>query len=149
MSFISDLTGASGVVEAVTGFVAKFFPDKTQQEKDAAAQALQQLVGEQAQLAAQTAIDLAEAQSSDKINHWRGGLGWACTFGFGWHYVGLPFLGYVTSVLVALLQAFGYKTAVPVSPDLSASSLDILWQLAAIMLGSHAVPGITAAFKKS
>ena len=149
MSFLSDLTGAAGVVQAVTGFVGKFFPDKTQQEKDAAAQALQQLIGEQADSAAQAAIDLAEAQSPDRINHWRGGLGWACTLGVAWHFVGLPLFGYVGAFVVAVLQAFSYKAVLPAPPDLSDASLSALWELVLVMLGSHAVPSVTGIFKKS
>ena len=149
MSVLSDITGASGVVEAITGFVGKFFPDKTQEEKDAAAQALQQLVGEQAESAAQTAIDLAEAQSPDRINHWRGGLGWACTLGVAWHFFGLPVFGYIGALVVAAVQAFNYKAVLPTPPDLSDASLSALCQVILIMLGSHAVPAVTGIFKKS
>ena len=43
-----------------------------------------------AAVAGQVAIDQAEAQSSDRLQHWRGGLGWVCTFAYGWNFVVQP-----------------------------------------------------------
>ena len=77
--------------------VDKVFPDPAA----AAAAKLKlfelQQSGELAQLTAGTTlataqirVDQAEAASADKMEHWRGGLGWVCTFAYGWNFVALP-----------------------------------------------------------
>lgn len=94
-----DLTGIGQAADAAKGILGMFFPDKTEQEKAQLAAAL-------AVLQAQTDINKAEAQSSDPLQHWRGGLGWVCAWGYGWHFVAQP-------LLVAVAQACGHPLSLP------------------------------------
>jgi len=65
--------------------VQTIWPDKTAEEQ-------QKIAGALAQLTAQTDIDKAEAQSSDPLQHWRGGLGWVCTAGYAYNFVLQPLI---------------------------------------------------------
>lgn len=94
-----DLTGIGAAATAIKGIVDKFMPDKTEQERQAAAYQMQQLIGEQAAAQAQAAIDQAEAASPDRVNHWRGGLGWTLTASFAWEYVFGPMIKYACAIL--------------------------------------------------
>ena len=85
---IDPITGAE---ELATAFVNKFFPDKAQEEKDAITIELQGIL-------AQTNIDNSEAQSTDPLQHWRGGLGWVCTLSYAWNFVGKPLADYLIAV---------------------------------------------------
>ena len=78
-----DLTGIGTAAEAAKGILGMFFPDKTAEERDKLAAAL-------AVLTAQTDIDKAEAQSTDPLQHWRGGLGWVCVAAYAYNFVVLP-----------------------------------------------------------
>lgn len=80
-----DITGVTAVAESAKSILGMFFPDKTQEERDKLAASL-------ALLNAQTDIDKAEAQSSDPLQHWRGGLGWVCSFAYFWNFVGQPLI---------------------------------------------------------
>lgn len=70
-----DITGIGSALTAVNGLVGKIWPDKTELEKAQLAAALSQIT-------AQTDIDKAEAESSDPLEHWRGGLGWVMVLAF-------------------------------------------------------------------
>lgn len=77
---------AAGIGEAVTGvksILGMFFPDKTESEKN-------QLAAAFAMIQSQTDIDKAEAQSTDPLQHWRGGLGWVCTLSYFNNFVLVP-----------------------------------------------------------
>jgi hypothetical protein len=78
-----DLTGIGSVATAAQKILGMVFPDKTEEEKDKLAAAL-------AMLQAQTNIDQAEAQSSDPLQHWRGGLGWVCTLAYFNNFILVP-----------------------------------------------------------
>lgn len=78
-----DITGIGEVATAAQKILSMIFPDKTQQEKD-------QLAAAMAMLSAQTDIDKAEAQSTDPLQHWRGGLGWVCVCAYAWEFVLKP-----------------------------------------------------------
>lgn len=65
--------------------VSRIWPDKTQQEQQQLAAVLSMIQG-------QMDINKAEAQSSDPLQHWRGGLGWVCVAGYAWNYVLEPLL---------------------------------------------------------
>lgn len=80
-----DLTGIGEAATAAKGILGMIFPDKTEEDKA-------KLAGALALIQAQTDIDKAEAQSSDPLQHWRGGLGWVCTFAYGWNFVLQPLL---------------------------------------------------------
>src|SRR5579859_5013194 len=55
--------------------VSKIWPDKSAQEQA-------QLSAILSMITAQTDINKAEAQSTDPLQHWRGGLGWVCVAGY-------------------------------------------------------------------
>lgn len=80
-----DITGIGTAAEAAKSIIGMFFPDKTESEKN-------QLAASLALITAQTDINKAEAQSSDPLQHWRGGLGWVCVFGYFWNFVGQPMI---------------------------------------------------------
>lgn len=88
---MADLTGLSTIAESAKGILGMFFPDKTESEKNQLAAAL-------AVLNAQTDIDKAEAQSSDPLQHWRGGLGWVCAFGYAYNFVLQPLIIAVAAI---------------------------------------------------
>lgn len=67
-------------LDLASTIVGKIWPDKSALEQ-------QQLAGALAAITAQTDINKAEAQSTDPMQHWRGGLGWVCVAGFAWNYV--------------------------------------------------------------
>jgi hypothetical protein len=80
---LNPLSAISETAQAAKGILGMFFPDKTQEERDKLAASL-------AMLNAQTDINKAEAQSSDPLQHWRGGLGWVCVAGYAWNFVIQP-----------------------------------------------------------
>ena len=80
-----DLTGIGETAQAAKSILGMFWPDKTESERNQLAAAL-------AVLNAQTNTNLAEAQSSDPLQHWRGGLGWVCAFGYAWNFVLQPLI---------------------------------------------------------
>lgn len=94
-----DLTGIGTAAEAAKSIIGMFFPDKTAEEQSKIAASL-------ALLNAQTNIDLAEAQSSDPLQHWRGGLGWVCAFAYFWNFVGQP-------LAVAVAALAGHPIVLP------------------------------------
>jgi len=117
-----DLTGLGTAAEAAKGILGMFFPDKTQQERD-------QLAASLALLNAQTDIDKAEAQSTDPLQHWRGGLGWVCAFAYGYNFVLQP-------LMVAFAVLFGHPVVLP--------TLDI-GPLATLTLGMLGLGGLHVA----
>ena len=117
-----DLTGLATVAESAKGILGMFFPDKTESEKNQLAAAL-------AVLNAQTNIDTAEAQSSDPLQHWRGGLGWVCAFGYAWNFVLQP-------LIVAGAAIYGKPLPLP--------PLDIS-QLSTLTLGMLGLGGLHVA----
>ncbi|QHQ29130.1 3TM-type holin [Xanthomonas albilineans] len=66
-----DISGIGTAAEAAKSIIGMFFPDKTEQDKTKLAATL-------TLIQTQTDIDKAKAQSSDPLQHWRGGLGWVC-----------------------------------------------------------------------
>lgn len=86
-----DLTGIGEAATAAQKIIGMFFPDKTAEEQSK----LAAMVG---LLNAQTDIDKAEAQSSDPLQHWRGGLGWVCTAGYAYQFVLQPLIVAVTHI---------------------------------------------------
>lgn len=98
-----DVTGIGTALDAVNGILGKFFPDKNQAERDAAAQALAVMQVNAAAAAAQTEIDKAEAQSNDPLQHWRGGAGWVCVAALAWTFVIEPMVA--AGLAIAHVQA--------------------------------------------
>jgi hypothetical protein len=87
-----DITGIGTAAQAAKGIVGMFFPDKTEEDKAKLAASLALIQG-------QMSVDQAEAQSSDPLQHWRGGLGWVCVAGYAWNFIGCP----MTNALAAAL----------------------------------------------
>jgi hypothetical protein len=67
-------------LDLASTIVGKIWPDKSAQEQA-------QLSAVLSMITAQTDINKAEAQSTDPLQHWRGGLGWVCVAGYAWNYV--------------------------------------------------------------
>ena len=78
-------------LDFATTIVQRIWPDKSQQEQ-------QELAGMFQQLTAQTEIDKAEAQSTDPLQHWRGGLGWVCTAAYAYNFVLNPLLSAISTL---------------------------------------------------
>lgn len=83
----------SSAMDLANTVVSRIWPDKTQQEQQQLAAVLTMVQG-------QMAINQAEAQSTDPLQHWRGGLGWVCVAGYAWNYVLLP----VTTAVTAMMR---------------------------------------------
>lgn len=106
-------------LDAVNTIVSRIWPDKTEAEKTQIAAAVQMV-------AAQTNIDQAEAQSSDPLQHWRGGLGWVCSLGYAYSFVLQPLMG-------AMATLVGHPVSLP--------TLDIS-QLSALTVGMLGLGGL-------
>lgn len=117
-----DITGIGTAAEAAKSIIGMFFPDKTAEDQAKLSASL-------ALLNAQTNIDQAEAQSSDPLQHWRGGLGWVCAFAYFWNFVGQP-------LIVAFSAIAGVKLNLP--------QLDI-GPLATLTLGMLGLGGLHVA----
>lgn len=72
---VNPLEGVAKIAESAKGILSMIFPDKTEMEKS-------QLAASMAMIMAQTDINKIEAQSTDPLQHWRGGLGWVCTLAY-------------------------------------------------------------------
>jgi hypothetical protein len=86
-----DITGIGEAATAAKSIIGMFFPDKTAEEQGKLAASLSLIT-------AQTDIDKAEAQSTDPLQHWRGGLGWVCTFAYGYNFVIQPLMEAVATL---------------------------------------------------
>ena len=95
-----SITGLGEVATFATTVVDKIWPDKTQQEKDALAFQMQQMVLQSDLLKGQLSVDRAEATNkSIFVAGWRPGIGWACGAAFAWTYVLEPLLSFTMAVL--------------------------------------------------
>lgn len=79
-----DVTGIGAAVTGVKDILKMFFPDKTEEEIAKMNQAF-------AMVQNQVDVDKAEAQSTDPLQHWRGGLGWVCTLSYLNDFVIMPY----------------------------------------------------------
>ena len=94
-----DITGLGTAATAVEAIVDHFIPNKTAEQ---AAQ-IQAMV---TAMQAQTDIDKAEAQSTDPLQHWRGELGWVCSFAYAWNFVLQP-------LIIAIAAIAGHPVQLP------------------------------------
>lgn len=78
-------------IDLATTLVQKIWPDKSAEEQQQLAAVLSRVQG-------QMDINKAEAQSTDPLQHWRGGLGWVCVAGYAWDFVLQPL---ITTVSIA------------------------------------------------
>ena len=84
MSLDPTPLGAIGdLAQSAAKILGMIFPDKTEEERSKIAAAM-------ALISAQTDIDKTEAQSSDPLQHWRGGLGWVCTLAYANNFLFIP-----------------------------------------------------------
>lgn len=70
-------------LDLANGIVQRIWPDKSAQEQ-------QQLAGVLAMVQGQLAVNQAEAQSPDRLQHWRGAMGFVCVAGYAWNFVLQP-----------------------------------------------------------
>lgn len=104
-----DITGLGALGDVAAKLVDKFFPDKTQAQKDAAALEMATLLQESNLMLAQTSINLEEAKSTSLfIAGWRPAIGWTCGFALAYAAVFEPLLRFSGTVLL------GYSGAYPV-----------------------------------
>lgn len=102
-----SLTGIGEVANFATDLVNKFWPDKTQAEKDQLALQVQQMT-----IAAnltQGQIDVNKAEASNQsafVAGWRPFVGWVCGASFGWTFVIGPLLSFT-------LGAFKVSVSLP------------------------------------
>ena len=94
-----DITGIGEAATAAQKVIGMFFPDKTAEDQA-------KLAASMALITAQTDIDKAEASSSDPLQHWRGGLGWVCTFAYAWNFILQP-------LIIAGAAIVGQRLALP------------------------------------
>lgn len=94
-----DLTGIGEAATAAQKIIGMFFPDKTAEDQAKLAASL-------SLLNAQTDIDKVEAASTDPLQHWRGGLGWVCSFAYAYNFVIQP-------LIVAISAVVGHAVVLP------------------------------------
>lgn len=125
-----------GFAQPIIDKLLAFIPDPAEKAKAQLALFQAQQAGEfkeiDAQIALagqQAAVDKAEAQSHDPLQHWRGGLGWVCSFAYGYAFVLQP-----------LIQAGAALAGHPVKlPELD------LGQLSTLTLGMLGLGGLHVA----
>ena len=101
-----DLTGIGAVATSITGIVDKFFPDKTQEEKDKMALVMLQAQGDINANLAQLDVDKTEASNPSLfVSGWRPFVGWVCGAACAWNWVGLPIVKAVTAEFGRTLAA--------------------------------------------
>lgn len=102
-----SITGIGEIANFATDLVNKFWPDKTQAEKDQLALQVQQMT-----IAAnltQGQIDVNKAEAGNQsifVAGWRPFVGWVCGAAFGWTFVIGPLLSFT-------LSAFKISVALP------------------------------------
>ena len=133
---MADLTGigtaVTAVGDAVTGIVNHFFGDKTAEEKSQAALELQALMNQYNLIQGQVAVDQTEAASTDRLQHWRGALGWVCVFAYAWQFVLQPIITYIFSIAFLF---WGLK--LPALPNIDFNSLEALTLGMLGLAGAH------------
>ena len=111
-----DVTGLGTVAELASGLIDRFFPNKTEQEKQQMAAAVMIIQG-------QLDINKEEAKNpSVFVSGWRPFIGWVCGSACAWNWIGLP-------LAVFLAKLFGYAV------DLQPASLTEMMPILLGMLG--------------
>jgi hypothetical protein len=81
MSLMTDpISGAATIVTGVKDILAQFFPDKSQEERDKVAAAIQ--LANQAAAANQAQADIEKVEAGQPGIHFRDGAGWVLVAGF-------------------------------------------------------------------
>ena len=95
-----DLTGIGSAVTAISSIVGKFFPDKTQAEKDQMALVMLQAQGDINANLAQLGVNQAEAANPKLfVSGWRPFVGWVCGSACAWNWIGLPIANFVMAMV--------------------------------------------------
>jgi hypothetical protein len=86
-----SLTGFGEIADLASTIINKFFPDKAQQDKDAAAAQLQVMLMQAQAMQAQADVNKTEAASlSIFVAGWRPFIGWVCGSGLGFQFILAP-----------------------------------------------------------
>lgn len=102
-----SITGIGEIANFATDLVNKFWPDKTQAEKDQLALQVQQMTIAANLTQGQIDVNKAEASSQSVfVAGWRPFVGWVCGAAFGWTFVIGPFLSFT-------LNAFKMSVSLP------------------------------------
>ena len=114
-----DITGVGTLASAAASIVDKFFPDKTQAQKDAAALEMQKLLGEQGLTTAQVEVNKIEAASTNWwVAGWRPYTGWVCGTGLAYQFLFAPICNGLASglfTIAGITQTQPIFTAVDIS----------------------------------
>lgn len=102
----------SGLVSSTVGplfnRLIDLIPDPVEKAKQAALIQQKLMDADAAMIAAQNAINLAEASNQSLfVSGWRPAVGWVCGFGLAWQVIFEPFLAFA-------INAFGYNPTLPV-----------------------------------
>jgi hypothetical protein len=103
----------SAGISLITSIISRVWPDKTEQEKEQLAAAMQADANFTALLTGQLAVNAAEAANESVfIAGWRPAVGWVCASAFAWQFVALPILLFVGSALghQIILPVFDFGT---------------------------------------
>lgn len=91
--------GMDAIVEVVGKVIDRVFPDPAQAAQAKLEFAKLQQTGELTQIAGQMEINKIEAASQSVfVAGWRPFIGWVCGAAFGWNFVLMPILGWVSSL---------------------------------------------------
>jgi len=94
-----SLTGLGEVADFATNIVNKFFPDKTQAEKDALTLQVQQMTLASQERIAQMDVNKAEAgNASVWVSGGRPAVIWVCAASFAWTFLLQPIAAFVVAV---------------------------------------------------
>lgn len=86
---LDPITAGIGLAKTV---IDKIWPDKSEQEKQALAQQFALIQG-------QMDVNKEEAKSTNWfVAGWRPAVGWVCTVGLGYQFLGLPLLSWISGV---------------------------------------------------
>jgi len=90
--------GIGRIGDAAAKIVSLIAGDKASEQQAEMALKVQSVMAEFNLVQGQIAVDQAEAASSDRLQHWRGALGWVCAAAYAWQFVLQPILTYCFSV---------------------------------------------------
>lgn len=88
-----DVTGIGAVADLATTVINKFFPDKSEQEKQQLAMAMTVIQGQ---------LDANKAEAANPsvfVSGWRPFVGWVCGAGCAWNWIGLPIVKAISLAL--------------------------------------------------
>lgn len=94
-----SITGIGEAADAIKGIVDKFFPDKSEEAKNALA--LQIAVMQQDTAAAQMQADVNKVEAGNAsvfVAGWRPFIGWVCGAAFAWAFVVGPLLAFLAKL---------------------------------------------------